>query len=87
MEFVLEIFGARLQEARQAKGLTQPELAALVGSSTKHVSKMENGLVAPTWPLVVKLCEALEIDCRAFSRGPRPKSRPGRGRPRKPESD
>ncbi|MBQ8753130.1 MAG: helix-turn-helix transcriptional regulator, partial [Clostridia bacterium] len=40
-------FGERLYRLRREKGLTQAELGALLGVSSKAVSKWENGVAYP----------------------------------------
>jgi DNA-binding XRE family transcriptional regulator len=40
----LKVVGQRIKEAREAKNLTQEELAALVDLSSTHVSVIERGL-------------------------------------------
>ena len=52
----------KLKEFRQAKGLTQTQLAALVGSSKNTISSIETSQFCPTAYLAALLCIAL--DCR-----------------------
>lgn len=52
----------RLKEARQAKELTQLQLAELVGSSKNTISSIETGQFCPTAYLAAVLCAAL--DCK-----------------------
>ena len=40
----LKAVGQRIKEAREAKGLTQEDLAAIVDLSPTHVSVIERGL-------------------------------------------
>ena len=42
----LRIVGLRIKEAREAKNLTQEDLAALVDLSPTHISVIERGLKA-----------------------------------------
>ena len=49
----------RLREAREAKGLTQAELAGLIGVSRKTVNTVENGVFVPSTPVALKLARAL----------------------------
>jgi transcriptional regulator with XRE-family HTH domain len=53
------LFGARLREIRMAKGLTQPEIAALVGTSASNISDLERGIKVPTLTTVARLADAL----------------------------
>ena len=45
----LKAVGQRIKAAREAKNLTQEELAALVNLSTTHVSVRERGLKAVSY--------------------------------------
>ena len=51
-----------LKEFRQKKGLTQSQLAELVGSSKNTISSIETNIFSPTAYLAVLLCTAL--DCK-----------------------
>ena len=50
----------RLKEARQDKGLSQAQLANLVGVSRNTISSIETGQFNPTAKLALILCIALE---------------------------
>ena len=50
----------RLKEARSEKGLSQAQLAALVGVSRNTVSSIETGQFNPTAKLALILCVALD---------------------------
>ena len=52
----------RLKEYRQARGLTQTQLAERVGSSKNTISSIETGQFCPTAYLAALLCIAL--DCK-----------------------
>lgn len=76
-------FGPRLKELREAKGLTQKQLSEGAGVSVRQLSRLESGENDATWPVVVKLCDALGIDCTAFHEEPAgPAQEPRRGRPK-----
>ena len=51
--------GNRIREAREAKGLTQAELAGLIGVSRKTVNTVENAVFVPSTVIALKLAEAL----------------------------
>jgi putative transcriptional regulator len=51
--------GNRIREAREAKGLTQAELAARVGVSRKTVNTVENAVFVPSTVIALKLARAL----------------------------
>lgn len=50
----------RLKDARAEKGLSQAELAALVGVSRNTISSIETGQFNPTAKLALVLCVALD---------------------------
>ena len=77
------MLGARLRELRTVAGLTQPELAALVGLTTRQISRMETDAQSPTWGTVLALCTALGVDPNAFTVEAAETPAPKRGRPRK----
>lgn len=52
-------FGARLRTLRLGRALTQLQLAQRVGVSDRHLSRMERGLVSPSFECIEKLCNAL----------------------------
>jgi transcriptional regulator with XRE-family HTH domain len=54
------LFGARLRELRTARGLTQPDIAARVGTSASNISDLERGIKVPTLTTVARLADALE---------------------------
>ena len=51
--------GNRLRELREAKGLTQAQLADLIGMSRKTVNTVENGVFVPSTIVALKLAAAL----------------------------
>ena len=50
----------RIKEARQKKGLSQEELANLVGVSRNTISSIETEQFSPTAKLALVLCIALD---------------------------
>lgn|GEM_PF-6413832 len=52
---------AKIRQLRKEKGLTQDELAKLLGVTNQAVSKWENGLSYPDVALLTKLAEVLGI--------------------------
>lgn len=53
----LKAVGQRIKAAREAKNLTQEELAALVNLSTTHVSVIERGLKVTKLDTFVAIAE------------------------------
>ena len=56
-----ETLGNRLKEARAEAGVTQAELADLVGVSRKTINTVENGVFVPSTLLALKLAAALSV--------------------------
>lgn len=56
-----ERIGAFIAMVRKEKGLTQEQLAELLGTSQKSISRWENGKTMPDLSLYEPLCEALDI--------------------------
>jgi putative transcriptional regulator len=54
-----ETLGNCLKQARTDAGLTQAELADLVGVSRKTINTVENGVFVPSTLLALKLAAAL----------------------------
>ena len=55
-------FGLRLKELRNKKGITQYQLAEMVGIDPKHMSHIETGRSFPKADLIEKFAEALDVD-------------------------
>jgi DNA-binding XRE family transcriptional regulator len=53
------LFGKRLKIKRQAKGLTQAELAEVTGITAAYISVIERGRANPSLDMLVKLAEAI----------------------------
>jgi transcriptional regulator with XRE-family HTH domain len=56
------IFGARLRELRQNRGLTQVVLAEVTGFPQSHISLMERGEKLPQLVTLIRL--AVALDCK-----------------------
>jgi transcriptional regulator with XRE-family HTH domain len=59
-------FGLRLKHARQLKGLKLDEVAEKAGCSISMVSKIENGKVNPTIPMLQRMARALDLTIGAL---------------------
>lgn len=57
----LKAVGQRIKATREAKNLTQEELAALVNLSTTHVSVIERGLKVTKLDTFVAIANALNV--------------------------
>jgi transcriptional regulator with XRE-family HTH domain len=54
-------FGRRLTALRQARGLTQVQLAEAIGATQRIVSRLETIAEHPTVPLLVELARVLKV--------------------------
>ncbi len=52
----------RLKEIRGARGLTQADLADMVGVSRKTINTVENSVFVPSTLLALTLAEALKLN-------------------------
>lgn len=77
-----EWFAGRLRELRDSRGWTQQQLADASGMTLAAVQSLEQGRNYPEWPTVLLLCQALGVDCNSIAVEPKPRQKPGRGRPR-----
>ena len=57
----LTAFGLQIKKAREAKGLTQEELAVLMDMSATHMSVLERGYKPPKLETFVRLANVLEV--------------------------
>jgi len=58
--------GGRLREARVRKGVSQSELAKLVGVTPSTISQVESNLIYPSLPALVKMAEILSVETSFF---------------------
>ena len=58
--------GNTLRAAREARGLTQAQLAELIGVSRKTINTVENGIFVPSTLIALKLAWALETRVEAL---------------------
>jgi transcriptional regulator with XRE-family HTH domain/KaiC/GvpD/RAD55 family RecA-like ATPase len=58
--------GLRLKELRSRKGLSQTELARLVGVTPSTISQVESNLIFPSLPALVKMAEVLSVEVSSF---------------------
>lgn len=60
------VFGRRLRELREAKGLSLRDLADLTGIAHQTIRKYEMGDNVPNWETVEKLADALAVSTEEF---------------------
>lgn len=58
--------GLRLKEFRRKRGLSQAELAKLVGVTASTISQIESNLIYPSLPALLKIAEVLSVDVASF---------------------
>lgn len=58
--------GMRLKELRTKRGLSQTELAKLVGVTPSTISQVESNLVYPSLPALLKMAEVLSVEMSSF---------------------
>ncbi|HLO52335.1 MAG TPA: helix-turn-helix domain-containing protein [Kamptonema sp.] len=56
-----ELFGEKLNQFRRQKGITQEELAEIIGKTTDHISLLERGERSPSFEVILDLSEALNV--------------------------
>ena len=58
--------GQRLKELRTRRGISQTELARLVGVTPSTISQVEGNLIYPSLPALLKMAEVLSVDVNSF---------------------
>lgn len=58
--------GERVREIRKQKGLTQTQLAELVGKDRQYLYKIEKAVVTPNVVTISALAIAMEIELKEF---------------------
>ena len=59
-------FGKRIRSLRRVRDLTQEQLAEEVGCSTEYISRIERGLVSPSFEIPSALPNALHVEAGAL---------------------
>ena len=58
----LESIGLAIIRARQAKGMSQEDLAGAAEVARNYISRIENGHVSFSVPVLLRIADALEIE-------------------------
>ena len=58
--------GKRLKEFRTKRGLSQTELAKLIGVTPSTISQVESSLIYPSLPALLKMAEVLAVELSSF---------------------
>lgn len=61
MKPIKKLLGERIRELRKAKGLTQEQLAELVGVEPRHISRVEGGYSSPSIERLARIAEILDV--------------------------
>lgn len=61
--------GSRIMQKRKASGITQSELAEIIGISCKQISNIENGHSFPRMGTFLKLCSYFDVNSDYFISG------------------
>ncbi len=59
--------GAKLRQARRARGLSHDTLARIVGTSRQHLIRLEKGVHRPSPDMLGRICDALGMRPEDFS--------------------
>ena len=59
-------FGHRLEQLREAAGLTRDQLADKAGTSRQYLWRIETDRQMPSWEIVCKLADALKLTPNDF---------------------
>ena len=57
----MKLFGIRLKELRQEKGLGQKELAKVINTSKQNISRWEKGYFEPDQEITVRLAQFFDV--------------------------
>jgi transcriptional regulator with XRE-family HTH domain/KaiC/GvpD/RAD55 family RecA-like ATPase len=61
--------GLRLKEFRRKRGVSQAELARLVGVTASTISQIEGDIIYPSLPALFKIAEVLAVEVSSFFEG------------------
>ncbi len=57
----LKFIGTKIVKLRAQKGMSQEDLAGVAGVNRGYISRIENGRVAFSIPVLIKIAEALDV--------------------------
>jgi transcriptional regulator with XRE-family HTH domain len=58
--------GPRLRKFRMRRGISQTELAQMIGVTPSSISQIEGNLIYPSIPALVRMAEVLDVEVSAF---------------------
>ncbi len=62
--------GPRVKALRKQRGLSQTELARLIGVTPSNISQVESNIIFPSIPALIKMAEILSVEISAFFQEP-----------------
>jgi transcriptional regulator with XRE-family HTH domain/KaiC/GvpD/RAD55 family RecA-like ATPase len=68
--------GSRIRGLRNKKGLSQTELARMVGVTPSTISQVEGNVIYPSLPALLKMAEVLQVEISSFFQETAEKPRP-----------
>lgn len=60
------LFGKRIRSLRRIRDLTQEQLAEAVGCSAEYISRIERGMVSPSFETLSAIANALHVGVSAL---------------------
>lgn len=66
MKNKMNYYGKLIREARLNRGLSIPEMAEKLNISTRYLMKIENGRNMPSYKLLKKIINIIEMDANVF---------------------
>jgi transcriptional regulator with XRE-family HTH domain len=61
-----QLFGQRIRWLRKSKNITQEQLAEKAGCSTEYISRIERGIVSPSFEILSRLSKSLDAHPKAL---------------------
>jgi transcriptional regulator with XRE-family HTH domain len=60
----LKKLGERVREIREAKNLTQFELATRINKDQQSIQRLEKGKINPSYIYLLEVCKGLEVEMK-----------------------
>ena len=64
-----QTFGEFIQSKREARNMSQSDVAQRANTKQGTISKIENGLREPTLNMALRICDALGVDINEYVHG------------------
>jgi transcriptional regulator with XRE-family HTH domain len=81
------LLGEAIRQLREERGMTQEAVALIAGVHPTWVSRIESGTLNPSWGMISRVAEALEVKVSELAEGAEKQGRGGhrsrRGRKRR----